>query len=206
MGRYIDELKKNKKLKKEKKLVDYKWVLKISIIAFTLSIMFSLLSETIMPNVNILVGIIILIAFIALGILFDMIGVSVTAADETPFHSMASRKVRGAKIAVKFKKNADKVSSFCNDVIGDICGIVSGSTGAILALTISNSMNIDPLIVSLFVTAIIAALTIGGKAMGKSIAVNKSNIILYEFSKTVSLFYNPKKWYFFLDFRKINRL
>lgn len=193
MGRYIDELKKNKKLKKEKKLVDYKWVLKISIIAFTLSIMFSLLSETIMPNVNILVGIIILIAFIALGILFDMIGVSVTAADETPFHSMASRKVRGAKIAVKFKKNADKVSSFCNDVIGDICGIVSGSTGAILALTISNSMNIDPLIVSLFVTAIIAALTIGGKAMGKSIAVNKSNIILYEFSKTVSLFYNPKK-------------
>ncbi len=193
MGRYIDELKKNKKLKKEKKLIDYKWVLKISIIAFTLSIAFSLLSETVMPKVNIIIGIIILIAFIALGILFDMIGVAVTAADETPFHSMASRKVRGASIAVKFKKNADKVSSFCNDVIGDICGIISGSTGAILSITISSSMNIDPLIISLLVTAIIAALTIGGKAMGKSIAVNKSNIILYEFSKTVSLFYSTKK-------------
>ncbi len=194
MGRYIDELNKNKKLKKEKKLVDYKWIFKISTIAFTLSIVFSLLSETVMPKVNIWFGIIILILFIGLGILFDMIGVAVTAAEETPFHSMASRKVRGAKIAVKFKKNAAQVSSFCNDVIGDICGIVSGSTGAILSITISNSLKIDSLVTSLLVTAIIAALTIGGKAVGKGYAVNKSNVILYEFSKVVSLFYNPKKW------------
>ena len=106
---------------------------------------------------------------------------------------MAALKVRGAKVALKFKKNADKVSSFCNDVIGDICGIISGSTGAILAITISSSLQVDALLVSLLVTALIAALTIGGKAMGKSFAVNKSNIILYEFSKIVSLIYNPKK-------------
>ncbi len=193
MGKYIDELNKNKKLKKEKKLIDYKWILKISIIAFTLSIVFSLLSETVMPKVNLWVGIIILILFIGIGIMFDMVGVAVTAAEETPFHSMAARKVRGAKVAVKFKKNAAQVSSFCNDVIGDICGIVSGSTGAILAITISNSLQVDALLVSLLVTALIAALTIGGKAMGKGFAVNKSNIILFEFSKVVSLFYNPKK-------------
>ncbi len=193
MGKYIDELNKNKKLKKEKKLIDYKWILKISIIAFTLSIVFSLLSETVMPKVNLCVGIIILILFIGIGIMFDMVGVAVTAAEETPFHSMAARKVRGAKVAVKFKKNAAQVSSFCNDVIGDICGIVSGSTGAILAITISNSLQVDALLVSLLVTALIAALTIGGKAMGKGFAVNKSNIILFEFSKVVSLFYNPKK-------------
>lgn len=192
MGKYIDELKNNKKTKKEKKLIDYKWIVKISIIAFTLSIVFSLLSETVMPKVNLWIGIIILILFIGIGILFDMVGVAVTASEESPFHSMAARKVRGAKVAVKFKKNADKVSSFCNDVIGDICGIISGSTGAILAITISSSLNVDSLLVSLLVTAIIAALTIGGKAMGKGIAVNKSNIILYEFSKVVSLFYNPK--------------
>lgn len=193
MGKYIDELNKNKKIKKEKKLINYGWIVKISTIAFVLSIIFSLLSETIMPKVNIWIGIIILFVFIGLGIIFDMVGVAVTAADETPFHSMASRKVRGAKIAVKFKKNAAQVSSFCNDVIGDICGIVSGSTGAILAVTISNSFHIDALLVSLLVTALIAALTIGGKAMGKGFAVNKSNIILYEFSKVVSLFYHPKK-------------
>ncbi|MCI8545110.1 MAG: hypothetical protein HFH09_02640 [Bacilli bacterium] len=193
MGKYIDELNKNKKLKKEKKLVDYRWILKISIIAFTLSIVFSLLSETVMPKVNLWIGIIILILFIGIGIMFDMVGVAVTAAAETPFHSMAARKVRGAKVAVKFKKNAAQVSSFCNDVIGDICGIVSGSTGAILAITISSSLRVDALLVSLLVTALIAALTIGGKAMGKGFAVSKSNIILYEFSKIVSLFYNPKK-------------
>lgn len=193
MGKYIDELNKNKKWKKEKKLVDYSWILKISAIAFILSIVFSLLSETVMPKVNLWIGIIILILFIGIGILFDMVGVAVTAAEETPFHSMAARKVRGAKVAVKFKKNAAQVSSFCNDVIGDICGIVSGSTGAILSITISNSLKIDALLVSLLVTALIAALTIGGKAMGKGVAVNKSNIILFEFSKVVSLFYNPKK-------------
>lgn len=194
MGKYIDELNRNKKSKKEKKLVDYSWILKISIVAFTLSIAFSLLSETVMPKVNLWIGIIILVLFIGIGILFDMVGVAVTAAEETPFHSMAARKVRGAKVAVKFKKNAAQVSSFCNDVIGDICGIVSGSTGAILALTISTALKIDALLVSLLVTATIAALTIGGKAMGKGFAVNKSNVILFEFSKVVSLFYNPKKW------------
>ena len=193
MGK-VEELKHNKKLKKDKKLIDYKWIIKISVIAFSLSIIFSLLSETVMPKVNIWIGIIILILFIGIGILFDMVGVAVTAAEESPFHSMASRKVRGAKVAVKFKKNAAQVSSFCNDVIGDICGIVSGSTGAILSVTISSSMHIDALlVVTLIVMAIISALTIGGKAIGKGFAVSKSNIILYEFSKVVSWFYNPKK-------------
>ena len=63
--------------------------------------------------------------------MFDMIGVAVTAADEQVFHSMAAKKIRGAKLAVKFKKNADKLSSFCKDVIGDICGNLVVSNGAI---------------------------------------------------------------------------
>lgn len=193
MEKYIDELRKNKKLKKSKKLVDYKWIIKISCIAFILSIVFSYISETVMPNVNICMGIIVLIIFIGIGILFDMVGVAVTAASIVPFHSMASRKVKGARVAIQLKNNADKVSSFCNDVIGDICGIISGSTGAILSLTVSTSLHVNPLLVSLLITAMIAALTIGGKAMGKGLAVNKSNEILYEFSKIVSYFYKPKK-------------
>ena len=36
---------------------------------------------------------------------------------------------------------------------------------------------------------LISALTIGGKAMGKSFAINKSDIILYGFAKFVSTFY-----------------
>ena len=106
---------------------------------------------------------------------------------------MNSRRVKGADVAVLFKKNADKVSSFCNDVVGDICGIVSGSTGSIIALNIASKLEIDKFIVTLLITALIASLTIGGKALGKSFAINKSNVILYKFSKFVSCFYKIRK-------------
>ena len=150
------------------------------------------MSETVLPNVNVVLGIIILIVFIFLGIIFDMIGVAITSADEKQFHSMNSRKIRGANIAVKFIKNADKMSSFCNDVVGDICGIVSGSAGTIVALSVASMLKIDKFIVTLLITALIAALTIGGKALGKSYAINKNNLILYKFAKAISYIY-PKK-------------
>lgn len=181
-----------KKEKKSKKLVNWNWIITILLIAFIISFCFSAISELTIPNVNIVIGIILVFIFIIIGVLFDMIGVAVTTADEKIFHSMNSRKVRGAKLAVKFKKNADKVSSFCNDVVGDVCGIISGSAGAIIAATISSKFSLNAFVVSLFITSIIAAFTIGGKALGKSFAINKSNIILYRFAKIVSFFIKEK--------------
>ena len=105
--------KRAKKVKKEikkqiekqkKKRINYNWIFKITIMAFVISLGFSALSESIVKNVDIYIAIIILIIFIALGILFDMIGVAVTSADEEPFHSMSSRKVKGASQAVLLKK------------------------------------------------------------------------------------------------------
>lgn len=182
-----------RKEKKSKERPDFKWIFKIMALAFVISITFSFISETILPNVNVVIGILLVIIFILLGVIFDMIGVSVTSADEKPFHSMNSRKVKGAGVAVKFKKSADKVSSFCNDVIGDICGIVSGSAGAIIAIALANSLHVDKFVITLVVTALIASLTIGGKALGKSYAINKSNLILYKFAKFISNFYKVKK-------------
>ena len=179
----------NKELKKDKlKKANYKWVFKITIIAFFLSIFFSVVSETIIPKVNIIIGILILIIFILIGIIFDMIGVAVQSADEAPFHSMNSRKVKGAKEASNFIKNADKVSSFCNDVIGDICGIISGTASSIIALSIANKYNFNPVVTTLIITGIISAITIGGKAYYKSIAINKSNYIVYNFSRIIAKF------------------
>lgn len=191
----IINLKKQikRKEKKNKQLIDFKWIIRISVLSFIISIIFSMTSESIIPNVNTIIGIIIVVAFIFIGILFDMIGMSVASADEKPFHSMNSRKVKGADIAVKFKKNADKVSSFCNDVIGDICGVVSGSAGVIIATSVSKTLDIPFIFCSLLVTGLISSLTIGGKAMFKSYAINKSNLILYEFSKFISNFYHIKK-------------
>ena len=94
------------------------------------------------------------------------------------------------KLAVNFKKNASKVSTFCNDVIGDVSGIVSGSVGVIISSSIANKFNFSLIVTTLVVTGIISAITIGGKAIFKSYAINKSDLILYEFSKFVSNFYH----------------
>ncbi len=179
--------------KKKKELVDKKWIIQIIGMAFLISFAFSFLSETTIPKVNVFLGIIILILFILIGILFDIIGVAVTSSDEAPFHSMNSRKVKGADIAVMLKQNADKVSSFCNDVVGDICGIVSGTASSIIALSLADTFHMNNFFITLFVTAIVASLTIGGKAIGKSFAINKSNYILYEVSKIISKVYKVKK-------------
>ena len=178
-----------KKPIKNKKLINYNWIIKITVITFFISLCFSLLSETIIPNVNIFIGSILVFVFIGFGILFDIIGVSITVADEKTFNSMASKNVRGAKLAVKLIKNAEKVSSFCNDVIGDICGIISGSTSASIAIVLSVKFNWDLLVISLIITAIVASMTIGGKAIGKSIAINKSNSIIFRFSSFLAFFY-----------------
>ena len=176
----------------KKKKSNTKWLITITILAFTISFVFSLISELTLSKVNLILGIIILILFISIGILFDMVGVAVTSGAESPLNAMSSKKIKGAKTAVSFKKNADKVSSFCNDVIGDICGIISGSAGVTITNTISKTYNLDIFWVGLIITAIIASLTIGGKAISKSIAIKNSNKIVYITAKIMSIFEKKK--------------
>lgn len=144
----------------------------------------SLSIDMLLKKVNILVAFIILIFIIFTGVIFDMIGVAVTAADETPFHSMASKKIKGAKIAVRLIKNADKTSSICNDVVGDICGIISGSIGILIVNKIVGIFpNINTTIVGTIIGVLIGAFTIGGKSLGKNLAINNSSDILLKVSK-----------------------
>ena len=177
-----------KEKSKKKGLVDYKWISKIIILSFIISVLFSFVSETAIPNLNIFFGIILTLVFVLIGVVFDMIGVAVAAADESQFHSMAARRVKGAKMAVKLKKNADRVASFCNDVVGDICGIISGSTGAVIALKIIEKTNFNDMLITLIIMGIISAFTIGGKAIEKGFAMKKSNQILFNFAKILSIF------------------
>ena len=185
-------MKKERKEEKKKKN-NYKWVVQLALMAFAISFAFSFLSEISLKKANLVVSIIVVLVFIFLGIIFDMVGVAITTADEAPFHSMSSRnKIKAAKVAVILKKNADKMSSFCCDVIGDICGIISGSAGVVIATNISVSLEIDFFLATLVTTAIIAALTIGGKGYEKTFAIAKSNDILYAFAKVISIFYKVK--------------
>ena len=171
-----------------KNRTDFKWVLIVTILAFFISIIMTLFSTITLESVSLFVAILITFLFILLGIVFDIIGVAVTSGDEVAFHSMSSRKVKGGKIGVKLMKNTSKVSSVCCDVIGDVCGIVSGTSGVVIVSLIIKLTDISELLVSLLVTGLISSLTIGGKALGKGFAVNRSKEIVTIVSRALSFF------------------
>lgn len=176
---------KEKKIKLYKKKANdnkpnYKWIILIIFWTFLISGGISFVSNSLLAGVGIFFAFFILISIILVGIVFDIIGVAVTAADEVPFHSLAARKVTGAKTAVYLIRNADKVSNFCNDVIGDICGVVSGTAGAIIISKLINTGFIkQEKLLTLIISATIASLTVGGKALGKNFAMTQSNNIVY---------------------------
>lgn len=145
----------------------------------SLSAVLSFLSTTALSGAGYVVAVLVLLAFIALGILFDMIGVAVTAADPRPFHSMAAHKERGGREAIRLLNNAGRVSSFCNDVVGDICGIVSGCTAAVIVTELQSTFSTGTILFSIAVTALISGLTIGGKAIGKNIAINDCTKVVH---------------------------
>lgn len=159
-----------------------KWTIFISILTFTLAILFSVASNTLLNGLNWALGMLVVLFLIMIGILFDIIGIAATAADEKPFHAMASERVRGARQAIYIVRNADRVSNFCNDVIGDIAGIVSGTavTFVVLELIVSLQVNssMANTVVNVVFAGLVSALTVGGKAFGKSFAISQSTRII----------------------------
>ena len=171
---------KSKSKNKSKKESPLKWALTITVIAFFLSMFFAYFSNTAISKLEVLPGIVVLILVILLGILFDLIGVAVTIAKEEEFHAKASKKIKGAKTAIKLIRNSAKV----NDVVGDICGVISGAIGTMIALKLSESFGIGTYI-QFILSAIIAALTIGGKAITKEFAKKNATKILSIITKVV---------------------
>ena len=167
---------------------NYRWIIIVTLLAFILSLIMSFIAGIILRNVTLIIAILVTFLFVLLGIVFDIVGVAVTSGDEVVFHSMSARRVSGGRVGVKLIKNASKVSSICCDVIGDICGIISGSAGVTIVTLLIKMTNINELIISLIVTALIASLTIGGKAIGKNVAINRSTEVITIVAKTLSIF------------------
>lgn len=177
---------KKKKSSKKKRNV---WWIKATVISLVLSAFFSYLSE-IVSNAEQIVVVIVLLAFLILsGILFDAIGVAVTSCDTTPIISMASRKVYGAKTALWLTKNSDTVSSVCNDIVGDIFSIISGACSAALVVKITMSLQQTwQIVLSIAVSAIVSAMTIGGKAFMKKIAISNSKDFVMFVARVLAIF------------------
>lgn len=164
----------------------------VAVGTFFLAILFSLSSEVFLQKFNsIFLSFVILFIIILTGIIFDIIGIASTSADESPFNAKCANKVVGASQSLILIRHADKVASFCNDVVGDICGTVSGALGASIILqvlftyptltTLESSLTI-------VITGMVAALTVGGKAYGKSFGIARSNHIIFQVGKFLAWF------------------
>ena len=172
---------------RKERLKAIRWVVTIFLVTIFVTAIITLISDEIMSNSGMIASFAILLVIVLLGIVFDIIGVAVTSADEAPFHSMAARKVKGAQEAIRLLRNAERVSSICNDVVGDICGVVSGTASAAIAIQVLNNFEFSwPRMVSLIMSACVSGLTVGGKAIGKTFAVNSSTAIVHFVGKLIA--------------------
>jgi Mg2+/Co2+ transporter CorB len=172
--------------KKEQQKKTRRWVITIFLATIVISAAISLASDFVMGKSSMGVAFLILLMIVFIGILFDIVGMAVATADEKPFHAMASRKVRGAKECIMLLRNAERVSSICNDVVGDICGVVSGTASAAISAQILSNFELSfASVVPLALSSLTAALTVGGKAIGKGIAVSACTEIVYHAGQVI---------------------
>ncbi len=170
------------------KKYNLKWVAMVSFWTFFLAAGFHYLSEQILIRSAVVPAFIILVIIVLLGVFFDMIGIAVAVASEKPFHAMAADKVPSARKAILLLKNAGIVSNICNDVVGDICGIVSGVATATILLKLSPQLTtMQQVITTLALGGFVASLTVGGKAIGKNVALEKSHQLVHAVSKIITI-------------------
>lgn len=146
---------------------------------FVIAMLFSYIFEVLLSDVPLLIAFFMLSSIILIGIVFDGIGNAVVSVDEVSFHAMAASKVKGAKESIMLIRNAPMVANLMNDVIGDIAGIISGSTATAIVLAIEEGFGIKSVLLSVAMSGFVAALTVGGKALGKSIAIERARYIVY---------------------------
>lgn len=163
----------------QKKKAQKRWVITAFALSFCITAVLSLGSDVVVSTLDIAIAIPVLLFFIFTGIIFDAVGLAVAVADIKSFNSMASRRMATGKKAVWLISNAEKVGSFCNDLVGDICGVMSGATGTAIAARLFNGMASEVWL-TLMMTSLISAMMVGFKAVGKLIAVKYSEkIVLY---------------------------
>ncbi len=180
-------MKNSKRVKRRRKT---SWVILVSLWTFFLAVTFTWITRLLLHNLrSVIISFILLIFIIFIGIIFDMIGTAVTAAEEKPFHAKASKKIYGAKKSIYLVRHADQVANFCNDVIGDISGIVSGVIGAVIIINLAlGNPEVNEIYLSILMAGIISAVTVGGKAMGKFLAINKPTEMVFFVARFLTTF------------------
>ena len=175
------------------------WIYTITLATFLVTIIISYITDALMGNADLIIAIFVVLMIVLIGVVFDTVGTAVAAGSAKPFHSMSAAKIKSAKYSIFLLNNASKVSNFLNDVIGDIAGIVSGAASAVIVTKIMmlNGSFVNHTIISILLSAVVASLTVGGKAVGKEIAMTYSKEIV-NFAGKVIFILNEKTIFKFI--------
>ncbi len=182
--------RKNKpKFKSAKKKISINYIIFVFALTFALACLMDSVTDILLDRILFAFSFVILSIVILLGIVFDIVGVAVTSADAVPFHALAAEKVKGAKETLMLLKNAEKVSNICNDVIGDVCGIISGGITAFIVAGLNfGGVTAASVGASMLLSGVVSALTVGGKAIGKFYAISYCNSILFFVGRIIAFF------------------
>ena len=165
-----------------RKRKSWKHLVFVFIGSFVIAGLVGISSELLMRRTSSLwVAALFLLAVIGVHIVFDIIGIAATAANEAPHHAKAANRVRGARQAVYLVRHADLVANMANDVVGDVTGTLSGVMAAAIVIDI---IRLYPILgtkeiwLSTLMLALVASVTVTGKAVGKSFAIQDANKIM----------------------------
>jgi len=185
------------------------WWLKVFFLTLALSAAFGLVTETILSQTadssstgarvaRIIIASALLLIFIVINVVCDVLGTAATTCEVEPFQSMAARKMKGAKTALRILKHAEKFDNIVNDVIADICAIICGAMGVTLALEIVRPYNWDAesiyrILIFVGVSALIAALIVSVKAYLKKLSRIHSHKVVMFIARVASPFMRGDK-------------
>ena len=189
----MDQNKFEKEELPKRKRKPLNWAVKITIITFLIAFFMGMFADVLSKNLSFFPALLVLIFIVLVGIVADMAGIAIATADEKTINAMAARKMGGAKEALSLLKNAEKATNIFNDVIGDIAGIVSGATSATIGIYLvtmvtefleQGNFQLGQFLLLSLLSALVAALTVGGKAAGKKYAMKNAANIVYFVGKT----------------------
>jgi len=164
-----------------RKRKSWKHLLTIFTLTFLIAAVVGGASELLMRYTTLALAWLILLLVILIHILFDIVGIAATAASEAPHHARAANKVHGARQSVFLVRNADLVANFANDIVGDVTGTLSGAMAASIVLDIMRyypGLAETEIWLNTLMLALVASITVTGKAVGKSLAIREANEII----------------------------
>lgn len=153
---------------------EYRRIWLVAASTFGVTLLISGTTREFLGTISPFFSILFLVIVILIGILFDIIGTAVISAHESTFHAMAAKQIFGANSAIRLVKRAGEVANFCNDLVGDIAGTLSGAMGAIVATSLGK-----PVLIAIMAPAV-STLTVVGKALGKGPAIKYADAIIYQ--------------------------